>query len=248
MIHLQKLFIIVLVTMCNILGNNYNVKYGGIHYGYAENTIPVSPSCSTVVPALTIESDFPEKYWRRPYTDTYELTHDIAIKYPLKKIVKRYIMNDVWGIGENLIFSVDYGFYRAGTATMSVLGIEDINGGLCYKIQTTAQSNEFISSFYKVNDKVVSYVDVDGLFTRRFEKRLQEGRYKSNRFTDFYQDRLIALSTQKKYAVCEITQYVQDILSALYYLRTSKLEVGKPVTLDVFCGWKTLPLENNCPC
>ena len=103
---------------------------------------------------------------------------------------------------------------------MSVLDTLDINGSQCYHIKTTAHSNKFISSFYKVRDSVESFIDVDGIFSRRFEKRLREGGYKADRIADFYHDRRLALNTRDKYPYTEIPLYVQDILSSLYYLRT----------------------------
>jgi hypothetical protein len=128
---------------------------------------------------------------------------------------------------------------------MSVIGTEQVNGGACYHIQTTANSNDFISTFYKVRDVVDSYIDTLGVFSRRIEKRLREGRYKSDRFIDFYQDRRIALSTQQKYSLTEIPLYIQDILSALYYLRTFDLKVGHSEEITVYADGKVYPLKIN---
>ena len=91
---------------------------------------------------------------RRPDLKGREMTAEVAAKYPPDKFVSRVVVNNAWDVGENLVFSVDYGFYRAGTASMSVMGAENVNGGVCYHIRTTAESNNFISSFYKVRDKV----------------------------------------------------------------------------------------------
>jgi hypothetical protein len=171
------------------------------------------------------------------------LTPEMALKYPEGRFVPRLTKNTAFGVGENLIFSVDYGFYKAGTATMSVVGIDRVMGSDCYHIQTTAVSNSFISSFYKVRDKVDSYIDTEGIFSRRFEKHLREGNYKMDELVDLYADRLIALSTREKYALVEIPQYVQDILSTLYYIRTFDLKVGRPVTIETYADGKVYPLR-----
>ena len=172
-----------------------------------------------------------------------ELTAELMNSYPSGNFISRKIPNEAWSCGEKLTFEVTYGFYRAGTATMSVLDTVNVNGGNCSHIQTTALSNSFISRFYKVRDTVNSFIDIDGIFSRRIEKRLREGRYKSDRYVDIYQDRLVALNTKEKYAVAEIPLYVQDILSSLYYLRTLNLEVGKPVEIVTYADGKVYPLK-----
>jgi len=172
-----------------------------------------------------------------------ELTSEIMEQYPNGKFVPRKIHNEAWTIGEHLEFEVTYSFYSAGTATMSVLDILPVNGGRCYQIQTTARSNEFISSFYEVRDTVNSYIDTVGIFSRRFEKVLREGRYKTDRYVDFYPDRLIALNTRQNHALTEIPLYIQDILSSLYYIRTFDLEVGKNVAVVTYADGKVYPLK-----
>ena len=179
---------------------------------------------------------------QRPDLKGRELTATIAAKYPSKKFIPRGVVNRAWDAGENLVFSVEYGFYRAGTATMSVLGAEYVNGGLSYHIRTTAESNNFISKIYKVRDKVDSYIDMKGIFSRRFEKRLREGGYSSDEYVDLYQDRLIALSTKEKRALVEIPMYVQDILSTMYYIRTFDLKVGRNETIETYADGKVYPL------
>jgi len=190
-----------------------------------------------------IAYNIPENSWRISGLDGRELTRDIAKQYPPGHFTGRKVQNNAWSVGEHLVFSVDYGFYRAGTATMSVLEQKEVNGGQCYHIMTTAESNDFISKFYKVRDKVTSYIDADGLYSRRFEKRLREGKYKSDRIVDFYHDRLIALNTVKKYALTEIPLHVQDILSALYFIRTLDLEGGRDETVEVYADGKVYPLR-----
>ncbi len=191
----------------------------------------------------TLALSIPERSWRTEEFEGRELTKEIADKFPPGKFVPREIDNKVWNVGENLVFSVNYGFYQAGTATMAVVGKTHVNGADCYHIQTTAKSNSFISKFYKVRDVVNSFIDTEGLFSRRFEKRLREGKYKSNRIVDFYHDRMLALNTKKKNAVTETPLYIQDILSSLYYLRTFDLVVGRDEFIDVYADGKVYPLK-----
>jgi hypothetical protein len=185
----------------------------------------------------------PERSWLDSHRVRKELTYEIASKYAYGKFKPRAVENKAWGVGEQLVFTVDYGFYTAGTATMSVLKKEQTNGDLCYHIQTTARSNDFISKFYKVQDSVNSFIDVNGIFSRRLEQNLSEGDYKSNRYIDFYHDRQIALSTVKKHALTEIPLYTQDVLSSLYLIRTLELTVGKDIYIDTYADGKVYPLR-----
>ncbi|MFC1511942.1 DUF3108 domain-containing protein [Candidatus Latescibacterota bacterium] len=185
----------------------------------------------------------PERSWVDSSRIRGELTPEIAQQYPRKEFVPREIENTEWYVGEQLVFSVDYGFYQAGTATMSVLGEQMVNGGICYHIQTTARSNDFISKIYEVKDEVNSYIDKKGIFSRRIEQLLQEGNYRSNRYTDFYPERQIALNTERKYGLTEIPVYIQDVLSSLYRIRTYDLEVGKDIYITTYADGKVYPLQ-----
>ncbi|MFC1529006.1 DUF3108 domain-containing protein [Candidatus Latescibacterota bacterium] len=212
-----------------------------------EQNVLLQTSAHTIPPS-NLSEDYlvayiPEKEWRIPGLEGRELTVEIAEKYPRGRFIKRSLINNSWGTGEHLVFAIKYSFYQAGTATMSVLEKKEVNGGLCYNIQTTARSNEFISTFYEVRDKVTTYIDVNGLFSRRFEKILREGNYKSDRVVDFYPDRLIALNTTNKHSLREIPLYVQDVLSALYYIRTINLEGGGSKFVEVYADGKVYLLR-----
>ena len=48
---------------------------------------------------------------------------------------RRFVPNSAWGPGERFVFSVQYGIMRAGTASLSVTGPEDMDGLLAYRIR-----------------------------------------------------------------------------------------------------------------
>lgn len=215
---------------------------------FSENTRlepEVSGQSSNVSPPVASSSSVPVQILpdREPDLKGREMTQEMASMHPAGRFVPRAVANNAWNAGEHLVFSVEYGFYKAGTATMSVVGTERVNGGMCYHIRTTAESNSFISKIYKVRDRVESYIDMRGIFSRRFEKRLREGGYSSNEFVDLYHDRMIALSTKEKRALVVIPLYVQDILSTLYYIRTFDLKVGKTETIETYADGKVYPLK-----
>jgi hypothetical protein len=132
-------------------------------------------------------------------------------------------------VGERLVFSIDYGAINAGEGILEVKGVVDYQGHPCYRIESTARSNRFFSGFYKVRDKVISYIDRDQLFSRYFMKRLREGTYRKTVEIDFDHDaRLARYHDGREF---EIPGGVHDVLSAFYFVRTLDLEVGQDVFL-----------------
>lgn len=155
-------------------------------------------------------------------------------------IEKRYIENNAFGIGEKLRFDIGYGFINAGYATIEVVDLIEFNQRPCYQVVSTAHSNKFFSNFYRVEDRVESIIDAIGIFSWRFEKRLREGNYRSDRAYEFdqYNHRVVYEGD-----TMEIPPFVQDALSLLYYARTQELKVGESIYIDNFTDGKQYPLE-----
>lgn len=156
------------------------------------------------------------------------------------KRIDRWVANDAFGVGEWLNFDIGYGFINAGTATMEVIDAIEYNERPAYQIVTMAQSNKFFTSFYPVKDRVESIIDAVGLFSWRFEKNLREGSYSADRQYAFDQ---INHTVAYKNDTITVAPYVQDALSAMYYVRTQKLEVGRSLYIDNFTDGKNYPLE-----
>jgi hypothetical protein len=152
----------------------------------------------------------------------------------------RSVDNVAFGIGEKFSFDINYGFINAGTATMEVAKMVEFQTRPCFLIQTRAQSNSFFSSFYRVDDRVESVTDAQGLFSWHFEKDLNEGSYKANRQCTF--DQLGQIVVDGKDTM-KVAPFMQDALSALYYVRTQPLEIGKSLWLDNYVDGKSYKLE-----
>jgi len=159
---------------------------------------------------------------------------------PLSGAVARKLDNHAFGVGEKLRFALRYGPIRAGTGVMQVKGIEIVDGRPTYHVVSTTRTNEIFSLFFKVRDRIESFIDVEGIFPRRFEKYIREGKYRS-RTTVFYdQENGLALTSDD---TTRVPPYVQDFISSLYFIRTQNLKVGESIFLDIFQGDKIYPLE-----
>lgn len=152
----------------------------------------------------------------------------------------RYVENVAFGVGEKLNFEIKYGFISAGTASMEVSRLVEYQNRPCYQIVTTAQSNSFFSSFFRVDDRVESIVDALGIFSWRFEKELNEGKYHAFRMYEFDQRTNLVYYGDDTISV---PPFVQDPLSALYWIRTQELKAGNSVAMDNFADGRQTALE-----
>lgn len=152
----------------------------------------------------------------------------------------RKVENRAFGVGEQLIFDIAYGVIKAGTATMSIPDTQWVRGRPCYHVVTTAVSNKFFSSFFKVRDKAESFLDIEGIFPWKFEKHIREGKYSADRYVEY--DQMNRRVIYKKDTLA-VSPYIQGVLSSFYYVRTVPLEVGKSFNIDNFGDGKIYPLK-----
>ena len=144
-----------------------------------------------------------------------------------------------FGAGEKLVFSVQYGLITAGEATLEVRNIATIGGRPCYRIVSDARTNDFFSKFYQVRDRYESCMDTTELYTLRYEKHVREGKFKRDETVDFDQTTHRAKYKDKSVPIPPRTQ---DVLSALYYVRTLPLEVGQSISIANHTDRKNYPL------
>jgi hypothetical protein len=135
----------------------------------------------------------------------------------------------VYGPGERMVFEISYGPIIAGEGILETIGTIDHLGRTCYHVQSTANSNRFFSSIYKVRDKIVTYIDVVDLGSAYFYKRLREGDYKKTLEITF--DSAAGLARYGDGQTMPVPVGVQDELSAFYYVRNLDLESGTDLTL-----------------
>ncbi|NIV16633.1 MAG: DUF3108 domain-containing protein [Aliifodinibius sp.] len=157
--------------------------------------------------------------------------------------LNRKVENNAFRIGEKLRFKIRYGFIKAGEATMEVKDIITIRDSVpVYHILTTAKSTKAFDLVYKVRDSVETFIDMNGLFSWKFYKRLREGGYKMDLLAEYNHRYGIANVKKIRYHSDEplrvknketfylsIPPYIVDILASFYYVRTQDLRVGEPI-------------------
>jgi len=152
----------------------------------------------------------------------------------------RRLTQQAFAAGEKLEYEVKFGAISAGQATLSIPDTQRISGRLCYHIVSKMWTNDFFSSFFRVEDFVESFVDLHGIFPWRFHKQIREGKYRANRTAMFDHLRGVVLENKREIA---IPPFSQDVLSIFYYIRTQELEVGHPLQVESYADKKHYPLD-----
>lgn len=130
--------------------------------------------------------------------------------------------------GEHASYQVKLGFVPVGSGSLSVTGIQTVQGEPAFHAVMTLSGGTI---GYRVNDRYESWIDTDGLFSRRFHQNLREGSFRRNRTYDF-DIRQRAFRRQDGETGAIPTDRPLDDLSFLYYARTLPLEVGATYTLS----------------
>lgn len=147
---------------------------------------------------------------------------------------------------EKLVYDLTWAGIKAGTATLEVVNDKDTT-----RIISTALSNEFVSVFYPVNDRVETRIhnakSDSGLgLPQVYRIQLSEGKRKRDKEVFFDHEKkevtyINYLENEKK--KFQIEQNTFDPLSSFYYVRMLALEVGKSVFVEIFDNRKLLNVE-----
>jgi hypothetical protein len=134
-----------------------------------------------------------------------------------------------WKIGEYFQFSIDWNGLNGGSSLMQVQNLMRVDGRRAYRIVMKAESNSFVSKFYKVRDRAETFIDAESLYTRRFVKRLREGGYEKDIDVRFDQPARKARYSDGE--TFDVPAGVHDVLSAFYYVRTLPLPTGASISI-----------------
>ena len=152
----------------------------------------------------------------------------------LKDFQFRKIINNAFGVGERLVFDVNYGFITAGEAVMAILAYDSVAERKCYRVEFTVTSLPSFNWIYKVEDRYLTFIDVETIAPWKFEQHIREGTYRRDFIAEFDQVKNIAKTSEGEYPIPE---YVHDIMSAFYFSRTldfSNFRVGDGTLLHNF--------------
>ena len=129
--------------------------------------------------------------------------------------------------GERLTYDVKFGFLHVGNGSMEVAGIDSVRGRQAWHTIFQVRGGTL---FYKVNDRLESWIDVRHLVSLRHWQQLSEGRRERERKFEIMPERGTVVEEGKSEEPTVAAPL--DDGAFLYFVRTIPLEVGQTYTFD----------------
>jgi hypothetical protein len=141
--------------------------------------------------------------------------------------------------GEWLKFRIHYGIFNASSATLHLTN-DNVDGKNVYKVRGEGKTTGAARVFYKVDDVYESYFDKEDGKPYKFVRKIDEGGYTKDIEINFDYSKKKAELNDKKHDKKQnftITNKVQDLISAFYYIRKNynfkDLKEGEFIKLDM---------------
>ena len=132
--------------------------------------------------------------------------------------------NNSFELNEELYYKFSYGksnkkgVLTGGYGSLKVMGTLKKDSLIAYKVEAQGKTTNLFSLFYHVEDFFASYIDTSSLLTHQFTRSVKEGPYEKNQTAYFERGAKNTIIAEGKRM--GITNYTQDVLSALYACRT----------------------------
>jgi hypothetical protein len=130
--------------------------------------------------------------------------------------------------GERAEYQVRLGALSVGRGSMEVLGIERVNGKPTYHTRMLLAGGIPLA---RVDNRFESWIDVEGIFSRRFRQDQKEVRYERRRTYDFHPETRMYRRLDNGEVGSIPTDRPLDDVSFLYFARTLPLRVGETYTI-----------------
>jgi len=188
------------------------------------------------------------------YLPSVEMTSGVSLLWivvgwmiltPSAAFANQEIALRAFGPGERLVYDIRYLGMSAGTGVMEVKAAETLGGRRVYPIVSTAQSNDMVSLFYPVNDRIESRMDAAALYSHRIDIRQHQGKKRREKVIVFDQVRHIAVQQKNDQEMSfPVPPAVQDSLTSLYFFRNQTFPpVGQSIFIPVHESEKNWNLE-----
>ena len=134
-----------------------------------------------------------------------------------------------WGVGERSEYEVKFGKLRAGSASMEVVGLQDVRGRETW--HTALKVNGGIRFLYNIEDTFESWFDSRTGNSLRFHKDQNEGRHDAKHLFEIFPDRATYLEGADTTPKPSVKDPLDDG-SFLYFIRTVPLVIGRTYSFD----------------
>ena len=159
------------------------------------------------------------------------------VEYDKKSKVLWDSYRPMYLLNEEFTFEVSWGFFKAGTATISTMPMATMADKEVLHINGRMESAEYFEGIYKLKDTLDVYVDVaDKKFeSLKYEMKQRESGqlvddlqlFDSEKLkTFFFYHRIKKGKTKNKKSQEYVPRYFTDSFSALYFLRGLPMDIG----------------------
>ena len=148
-------------------------------------------------------------------------------------------------VGETLVYDVKLGALSAGVQSITVVEETTDWDEPVYRIESDARTAALMSRIYHFRDHKVTYVRTRDLLPVRYEKQLEDRKYRGEFVVDFDRDNDVAevWRNGKRDPDVDMPPNVLDELSMIYYLRSKELRVGDTYEYTFFTGKQLIPVS-----
>lgn len=159
----------------------------------------------------------------------------IVLREPMLEDSEGFIgrrpLHDPFQVGEKIKHEVFYNLFRitAGEMEYSTMPFKIVNGRKAYQFAIALKTTSLFSSFYAVDDRVVTLVDYDLWLPRLFtlhvkeSSQLREGRsyFDFEKMKARYEEKKITSKkgVEEKKQEWDLLPYSQNVFSLIYYMR-----------------------------
>jgi len=132
-------------------------------------------------------------------------------------------------VGERLEYDVKFGKLRVGRGSMEVRETTDVRGREAWHTVFAIRGG---IPFFRVDDRLESWIDTRSFTSLRFAQQTKEGRYHRERHIELFPERAAMLEQGEGAREEPTVEQPLDEGALLYYLRTLPLNVGDRYSLD----------------
>lgn len=132
-------------------------------------------------------------------------------------------------VGERLEYDVRFGKLRVGRGSMEIREITDVRGREAWHTVFAMRGG---IPFFRVDDRLESWIDSRTFTSLRLSQHTNEGRYHRDRHIEFFPDRSTMLERGESAREEPTVEEPLDEGALLYFVRTLPLNVGDRYSLD----------------
>ena len=159
-------------------------------------------------------------------------------------------VKDPFGVGEKIVLNIKYFAMSAGELTLESRNVVEVNERLSYHFTIGVKTHNFFSRIYEVDDWAETYMDYQDMVPYNLavhvkeSKQLKESRsvydFKTGK-ANYWEKKVTKEKGEKNRKVSwDIQPFSQNVISAIFYLRTFTLRNGKKISFRVADAGKNI--------